>query len=462
MINSVKLWLENDPVIPQLKRLHYETINVSLSDVLHKGIQPCKCGSVVVGHSMPSMIKDILDQEEYRIKELKPLGLNQDIDNHLTGYLSFMSNHFKELMKWTHSNVYFVESLQPKETIEYAKRLLRTQWDRKIVRNILRHRNMSFNDVRRLIKRKDPTITLLKNVDLDERDFSRILDVDDFNDYDMLLVNNAFYQQYFRSIHVLDQITDNYGHLRLVDSISHFTITLDASESTIDYNCHCQDEKVRFTPDVSKDNEERKIAQAFAKQWRIDEGRYCFTTTIDRVEKMIGQDSIRIYFDQLEYEKPEAFPESFAPIADIRIPQYGLDNYFTENSTIPDIKGILQQHGIGVSGRKESLLNKAAQLVELVYLKKEAELDAFFAATRFIFIPFKDKFEKNEQQYQPFPVLDKDSLNQFVLAMYITRHLRGNTILDAGHCNDSYSLVALAKALIHKNIDLDGMFLKME
>jgi len=39
-METFKLWLEQDTKIPMFKRLAYEKVNVSLADVLTKGIHP--------------------------------------------------------------------------------------------------------------------------------------------------------------------------------------------------------------------------------------------------------------------------------------------------------------------------------------------------------------------------------------------------------------------------------------
>jgi len=57
-------------------------------------------------------------------------------------------------------------------------------------------------------------------------------------------------------------------------------------------------------------------------------------------------------------------------------------------------------------------------------------------------------------------------LFQFVAAMifvmYITKHLRGNAILEASHNNDSFDLLTLAQALIKREVSVTGVFLRVE
>ena len=39
-MQTFKLWLENDPDIPEFKTLNYKTVEVDIKDVLENGIHP--------------------------------------------------------------------------------------------------------------------------------------------------------------------------------------------------------------------------------------------------------------------------------------------------------------------------------------------------------------------------------------------------------------------------------------
>jgi hypothetical protein len=49
-----------------------------------------------------------------------------------------------------------------------------------------------------------------------------------------------------------------------------------------------------------------------------------------------------------------------------------------------------------------------------------------------------------------------------LLAMYAVKHVRGNTILEASHVNDTFELEDLARALIGGNVSVNGVFLRIE
>jgi hypothetical protein len=49
-----------------------------------------------------------------------------------------------------------------------------------------------------------------------------------------------------------------------------------------------------------------------------------------------------------------------------------------------------------------------------------------------------------------------------VLAMYIIKHLCGNTTLEATHNNDTFDLPSFARSLIKREVSLTGIFLRVE
>ena len=53
-------------------------------------------------------------------------------------------------------------------------------------------------------------------------------------------------------------------------------------------------------------------------------------------------------------------------------------------------------------------------------------------------------------------------MNNTLLAMYVLKHLRGNTILEASHENNTFELKDLAKSLLNNEVTVNGHFLKVE
>jgi hypothetical protein len=49
-----------------------------------------------------------------------------------------------------------------------------------------------------------------------------------------------------------------------------------------------------------------------------------------------------------------------------------------------------------------------------------------------------------------------------ILTMYMVKHLRGNTILEAKHNNDTFDLLSLARSLIKREVSVDGAFMRVE
>lgn len=110
-----------------------------------------------------------------------------------------------------------------------------------------------------------------------------------------------------------------------------------------------------------------------------------------------------------------------------------------------------------MTGRKEDLAEKLAKLAVEEYKEKEPEINSYFTENKFIRMTSGYNCNKNT-----FPVLEKFDLRNLILTMYIIKHMRGNTILEAAHNNDTYDLISLAQALIKKDISLEGIFLYVE
>ena len=108
----------------------------------------------------------------------------------------------------------------------------------------------------------------------------------------------------------------------------------------------------------------------------------------------------------------------------------------------------------GVAVNESDLLKRLAMYTAEEYQTRKSELDDYFTTHRFIHIrelPRRcSEFEIWEQ---------KDALQNLLLVMYIMRHLRGNTILDPSHENDSTTPKQLALALVAKKVQLEGAFI---
>ncbi len=110
-----------------------------------------------------------------------------------------------------------------------------------------------------------------------------------------------------------------------------------------------------------------------------------------------------------------------------------------------------------MTGRKEELLKKLYDLLADLYKEKEPEYTEYFSRNRFIRIKTTvGSFSKR------FNVDDESMVNNTLLAMYVLKHLRGNSILEACHENNTFELKDLAKSLLNTEVSVTGHFLKVE
>lgn len=97
---------------------------------------------------------------------------------------------------------------------------------------------------------------------------------------------------------------------------------------------------------------------------------------------------------------------------------------------------------------------RSATLSAKLYEEKESQLHTYPSTHTFVRVN-PNSIDKGEN----FRLLEGVSMRNMVLAMYIIKHLRGNSILAAGHNNDTFDLLALAQALIKREVSVTGVFL---
>ena len=60
-------------------------------------------------------------------------------------------------------------------------------------------------------------------------------------------------------------------------------------------------ETCRFRPELGKSDAKRCKAREFAEQWRTDDGRLCFSTSLERLSQMLEQRVATPSFPTLNY-----------------------------------------------------------------------------------------------------------------------------------------------------------------
>jgi len=459
-MQTFRLWLEKDTDIPRFKRLAFEKVKVPIADVLRRGIHPWMGGDV--HPSLNDKFAEILNADRMKIAELAQFGYCNEAYCSRSSYSYREENSpFQTTLQHIRESVRFVERLSYAELLEIAKERLRQMWSHKVAYRILSRKASGFDAIRTFLKTRDKNIKLSGYEDIEKYDVSKIVCLDDFTGDDAILISEGIPVVNFRSAAFLSQVTDEQRLLRLTDSIRDFQLAIGSKDRMFDgnilYNCRCDGDTIRMVPELEDDDGLRERAKAHASFLRVNNGRYCFTMDIPRLATLLDEHGAQISFPTLDYTKPRESRTSSAKIQDSATPCYAVRAFLTAHASGEDIKFVLRNHGVPMTGRKEDLLDKLAQLAARQYRKAEPTLDAHFSRNRFI---RAEKCSKTDTDV--FPLLEHHDLRNMLLTMYILRHLRGNTILEATHENHTFDVLSLARALIRKEVSLTGIFLRVE
>jgi len=215
-------------------------------------------------------------------------------------------------------------------------------------------------------------------------------------------------------------------------------------------------ETCSFRPDIGKSNGKRNKAREFARKWRTDDGRLCFTAPLERFVQMVEGKAGVPSFPTLSYTYHNAGPTATAEVEASRIQAFHIGRFRDHRNASEDLKQILREYGVSMTGNKETLLRKLAKLAVEQYREKKPALDAFFAKQRFL------RISSVPSRTTDLPILGEvHDLRNLLLSMYAMKHLRGNAVLEASHENNSYTEEQLALALLAGRAGLSGSFLRV-
>ena len=455
-METLKLWMEEDPEIPQFKRLRYRKIDVPVADVLLKGIHPlCDQSDKVC-----DKLIEVLNNDDLKPGELAELKYCHEMGKPHT-YYSQGNLELTSLLDTLARTVYFVDELSFRELVDIATQRLRSRWCHREALELLQGVYYAFNDMRSFLKEKDRRIKLTGYRDLDRYDLTAVLSVDDFKSEDQLIISHGIPGSVnFRLSGFLAKITDKQGRLRLADGIREFHVAVCRDEKHYDslaYTCRVDGNRVRFRPEIKRDSWTRKLAADISARFGKDKGRYCFTTDIQGVSAMLEEKGFKIRFPSLDYMEPKKEENTVsASLDESCVSYFSIGRFPGHHSPNETLKKYLKNHSTSMTGRKEQLIKKLAGVAAQVYEVRETELDGYFTGNRFIRVTTSSHGSANS-----FPVLEDLDLKNMVLAMYIVKHMRGNVILEAGHENDTFDLQSLALALLKGEVALTGWFLKV-
>ena len=458
-MKTFRLWLEPDKEIPQFKRLAYERVDVPIADVLLRGIHPWTEGEE--NRSLNQRFMAILNDDVSKLPELVEFSYCGDLSCTVRSYNNKMPA-FQENLERIKNGIYFVGELSYVELLAIAKRRVKEKWNHRFARNMLGSALGAFNSMRSFLKQKDKSLKLSGYYDLDRYDLGQVLSLEDFEGYDSVIISHGLPFTNFRSENFIGSITDRRGLLRMTDRIRHFNVVVNRygggeANGSVIYNCRLEGEQVRMLPDLKGSFHARKIAQIVASERAMDDGRYCFTTDIPTLADLIEGRDVGIRFPKLNYGGDSCGGISTAMAPKSRVDRFSIGAFAKANDSGGHIKSILRGHGVSMTGNKEKLVGKLAELSAELYRKHEAAMETYFRSNRFLRIE-----NGRTPSGSRFPVLKEVDVRNMLLAMYAVKHVRGNTILEASHVNDTFELEDLARALIGGNVSVNGVFLRIE
>jgi len=414
---TYKLWLEPDEQIPQFKRLAFEKIDVSVSDVLLKGIHPWT--SKTVSHNVINKVIEILNSDEMILAELKEFDYCYEFNNSSDDYYHQQISRFEKVLNNIKESIFFVENLTYPELLSIAKNCLKDNWTHHTVYELLSRIYYDFNPMRSFLKKKDKSIKLAGYRDISKYDLSQILSLDDFEGEDKIIISEGLPIVNFRSEEFIKQITNEDHVLRLTSSISEFQLNCKCQadgyyHSVITYNCKRTGKNIRMQPTIDQKQSTRKQALDNAEKWRHDKGRYCFTVDINTVEEMLTEQHWDIQFPKLNYKNKNEQETSRVDLKDDHIPRFAIGKYINSGSTGDNLKAVLKNHSVSMTGTKKELISKLAKLAASIYQTKQWELDKYFTHNRFINVEYV-----GARKPTYFPLLEGHDLRNLVLAMYV-------------------------------------------
>ncbi len=472
-LQTFKFWLEPDRDIPQFRRLRWALEPVSIRDVLLQGIHPW--GNHNQHYTLPDAVLAVINNEAGHLPELEQFRYCYNICVP-PGFAWNTSTKFERTLQAIHENLIFVDELSYLKLLDIAKDRLRRQWSHALARDMAHAACPGFQELRRFLKNKDKRLKLSGYEDVDRYDLGKVLTLDDFNQRDSLIISTAIPTLNFRKASVLQQITDGQGRLRLAPHIRHLMLTETAHPTHDDAMAWCvsgEGNTWRFRPDLGDFRGKRSRAEAFAKRWRTDTGSLCFTTTLDNLVAMVEANEVQPGFPSLNYTAEnrdwqrtgQAVPVSAfcgpentatATVHGAEVQAFHIGPYPRRNVTGETLKDILRYYSVPMTGNKEKLLEKLAALAATKYAEHLPELDRFFSKHRFL------RMRSAPNNTKELPLLENlVTLRNLVLTIYAIKHLRGDTLLEADHLNNTYTEEELAHALITGKTDLNGAFLRV-
>jgi hypothetical protein len=455
-LQTFKLWLEPDRGIPQFQRLRWATVDVSIQDVLLNGVHPW--WGPDKHNTVGDAVLTIINEESALIPDLVQFGYSNEI-NVFSDHSWKKTSRFERVLEVINGGTYFVDDLSYLELLNTAREMLRDQWTHSTVREMLRTTYPGFQELRQFLKSKDGRIRLSSREDIDQYNLATVLTLDDFTQRDNVIISHAIPILNFRRASFLNRVTDEEGRLRLVPEIRHVTLTetnLTPGYDPLVWRVAREGSMWRFQPDIRDARTKRQDAQEFATRWRTDDGRLCFTTSIEKLAEMVECNAVQPSFPTLVYNTVGHDPTAFTMVDASNVTAFHIGRYMQAGTRGEHLKDILHEYGVSMTGNKDKLIEKLAMLAAVKYRERLPDMDGFFSRQRFV------RMRHTPSTVVELPILDDlTNLRNLVLTMYALKHLRGDAILEASHENSTYTEDELALALLTGKVSLNGAFLRV-
>jgi len=455
---TYQLELVPDNAVPQFKRLRYHKAQITLADIFQRGIHPQS--ACLQDHERDQtrayeVILERLNADSAYVASLKAHNIGSTLEA-ANPYYCQSSDPVEWVLRHVAQWAYFVEDITYEQLVEIAVAQLRRKWRHTVAKEMTHAVGRDFNGIRDFLKRKDPSLVLVSYQSLDDYDLSRVVSVDDFLTEDALLIRHGLELQNFRRTDSLGAFTDAQGRLQLVPTINHCVVEWrqeqDSLTALLTYRCAVTGDQVRWQPDLTPNLAARAVAKQVARKFGRGTGTYCFTCSIPDMELVARNSRFRLRLPGLSYKEAQEVTEATAKLKTESIVCYGENSRLSATNSNEQLKHVLRGFDKPVTGRKEELVKRVAELLAEQYEATEKEMNAFFTRHQFVRLGAKPR------EKQPFAVLQGHRLRDTLATLYCLRHMRGNVVLEASHLNQSVKLADLAEAYLNGQVDAGGCF----
>jgi hypothetical protein len=468
IMKTYRLWLEKDREFPRFMRLKHSEVDVTLKDVLTRGVHPLEFTTDIYQRDISMLSQKLIseaNEEKHFVPQLAQLGYCPPLSE--PPRYSYEDYKLENTLKTLSEHIFYVEELTYAELLEIARKALARKWNHRVALAMLQTVHREFNSLREFLKNKDKKLKLSGYRDLDRYALDEVVYPDDFAYHERAVILHALPTTTFRSTSFVSAVTtrDGEGLLSLVPQIKRFDIVwreypfkrgTALMGNDIRYDCTLAGNLVRLVPTLSSTYGVREAAEAIAKRWRVGEGRFCFWTSIENIEEMLVDERCHILFSSTNYVTAVEPCPSEGEITEKRIPSFRLGEIVTYQLPNESLKAVLRKHNRPMTGRKGDLLAKVAGVLCERYEEMLPLLSEHFSKQKYLQIS-----RTAHATFFPF-MQESDILDRTVLAMYVIKHLRGNAIVDADHENDTYEVSDLVKALLQGNISVKGSFMAIQ